>query len=117
MWKNIYYVIVVLQGRAQTLQFLLCCDIPSSCRKAEYECDIARLCNSLPKYLRDIESVNTEKFKFELDKFQELIPDEPKMPKFVTASGSNSILDQLTHLRARGIYQSGGVADSAMEQS
>ena len=29
-----------------------------------------RLYNSLPKYLRDIESVKTEKFKFELDKFQ-----------------------------------------------
>ena len=26
-----------------------------------------RLYNSLPKYLRDIESVKTEKFKFELD--------------------------------------------------
>ena len=44
-----------------------------------------RLCNSLPKYLRDIESVKTEKFKFELDKFLELIPDEPKVPNNVTA--------------------------------
>ena len=34
------------------------------------------LYNSLPKYLRDIESVKTEKFKFELDKFLELIPGE-----------------------------------------
>ena len=33
------------------------------------------------------------------------IPDQPKMPNYVTASGSNSILDQLTHLRAQGIYQ------------
>ena len=76
-----------------------------------------RLYNSLPKYLRDIESVKTEKFKFELDKFLKLIPDEPKMANYVTASGSNSILDQLTHLRAQGIYQSGGVPDSATEQS
>ena len=44
-----------------------------------------RLYNSLPKYLRDIESVKTEKFKFELDKFLELIPDEPKFPNYVTA--------------------------------
>ena len=66
-----------------------------------------RLYNMLPKYLRDIESVKTEKFKSELDKFLELIPDEPKMPNYVTASGSNSILDKLTHLRAQGIYQSG----------
>ena len=59
----------------------------------------------------------TEQFKFELDKFLELIPDEPKMPNYVTASGSNSILDQFIHLRAQGIYQCGGVPDSAMEQS
>ena len=76
-----------------------------------------RLYNSLPKYLRDIKSVKTEKFNIELDKFLELIPDEPKMPNYVTASGSNSILDQLTHLRAQGIYRSGGVPDSDMEQS
>ena len=59
-----------------------------------------RLYNSLPKYLRDIESVQTEKFKFELDKFLELIPYEPKMPNYVTAARSNSILEKLTHLRA-----------------
>ena len=76
-----------------------------------------RLYNSLPKYLRDIESVETEKFKFELDKFLELIPDEPKMPNYVTASGSNSILNQLTHLRAQGIHHNGEVPDSATEQS
>ena len=76
-----------------------------------------RLYNLLPKYLRDIESVKTEKLKFELDKFLELIPDQLKTPNYVTASGSNSILDQLTHLRVQGIYQSGGVPDSSMEQS
>ena len=78
---------------------------------------LPRLYNSLPKYLRDIESVKTEKFKFELDKFLDTIPDEPKMPNYVTASGSNSILDKLTHLRAQGIYHNGLVPDSAMEQS
>ena len=76
-----------------------------------------RLYNSLPKYLRDIESVKTENFKFELDIFLELIPDEPKMPNYVTAAGSNSILDQLSHLRAQEIYQGAGVPDSATEQS
>ena len=75
------------------------------------------LYNSLPKYLRDIEIVNTEKFKFELGKFLELFPDKPKMLNYVTAAGSNSILDQLTYLRVQGIYQSGGVPDSATEQS
>ena len=76
-----------------------------------------RLYNSLPKYLRDIESVKTEKSKFELDKLVKLIPYEAKMPNYVSASGSNSILNQLTLLMAQGIYQSGGVPDSAMEQS
>ena len=47
--------------------------------------------NSLPKYMRDVESVKTEKFKFKLDKFLELIPDETKMPNYVPASGSNII--------------------------
>ena len=64
-----------------------------------------RLYNSLPKCLRVIESVKIEKFKFELDKFLELIPDEPKLPNYVTASGSNSILDQLTHLRAKELTE------------
>ena len=67
--------------------------------------------NSLPKYLRDIESVKTEKLKLELDKFLELIPDEPKLQMYVTVAGSNSILDQLTHLLAQGIYQGCGVPD------
>ena len=75
-----------------------------------------RLYNSLPKYLTDIESVKTEKFKFELDKFLEFIPDELKMSKYVTAARSNSILDQQSHLRAQGIYQGGGVPDSTTEQ-
>ena len=73
--------------------------------------------NSLPKYPNDIENVKTEKFKFELYKFLDTIPDQPKMPNYVTALGSNSILDQLTHLRAQEIYHNGGVHDSAMEQS
>ena len=72
---------------------------------------VPRLYNSLPKYLRDIESFKTEKFEFEVDKFLELIPDESKMSNYVTASGSNIIIEQLTHLRAQGIYQSGGVPD------
>ena len=59
-----------------------------------------RLYNSLPKYLRDVESVNPEKLKLELCKFLELIPDELKMPNYVTAAISNIILHQLTHLRA-----------------
>ena len=53
-----------------------------------------RLYNSMTEYLKDIESVKTEKFEFELDKFLELIPDELKMPNYVTTARSNNILDQ-----------------------
>ena len=74
-----------------------------------------RLYITLPKYLRGIESVKTEKLKFELDKFLELISDQPQMPSYVTTARSNSILDQ--HRRAQEIYNSGGVADSAAEHS
>ena len=35
------------------------------------------------------------------------------MPNYVTAGGNNSIRDQQSHLWAQGIYQIGGVADSA----
>ena len=59
------------------------------------------------KYLRDIESVKTEKLKFELDKVLELILDEPKMPNYITTARSNSILDQLYCRMAQGIYNSG----------
>ena len=67
--------------------------------------------------MRDIESVKTEKLKFELDKFLKFISDEPKMPNYVTAGGYNSIRDQQSHLWAQGIYQIGGVADSAAKQA
>ena len=57
-----------------------------------------RLYNSLPKYLRHIESVKTEKFKFELDKFLDTIPDQPKMPNYMSthqetiASSTSSLI-------------------------
>ena len=58
---------------------------------------VPRFYNSLPEYLIDTESVKTEKFRFELDKFLELIPDEPKMPNCVThqeatASSTSSLI-------------------------
>ena len=42
------------------------------------------------KYQRDIERGKMKKFKFELDKFVEHIPVEPKFSKYVTAARSNS---------------------------
>ena len=64
-----------------------------------------------------IQSVKSEKFKFEVDKFIELIPNEPKMPNYVTEAKRNSILNQLSYRRAQGIYNSSGVSDSAAEQA
>ena len=52
-----------------------------------------------------------------LDIFLELILDEPKMLNYVTATKSNIILDQLSQPRAQGIYNSGGVLDSASLQA
>ena len=76
-----------------------------------------RLYYSLPKYLRDIESVKTAQSKIEINKFLELIPDKTKMSNNVTAARTNSILDQLSDRRAQGICQGGGIPDSAMEQT
>ena len=57
-------------------------------------------------------SVKTENNKFELIKLSELIPDEPKMPNYVTSAKSNCILDQLSYRGVRRIYKGGGVLDS-----
>ena len=64
-----------------------------------------------------MESVNTEESKFELDKFLELIPDEPKISNYATAARSNSICDQLSHRRPQGIDNIGEVFDSAAKQA
>ena len=53
-----------------------------------------RVYNSLSKYLRDIDSVKTEKLKLELDKFLEHIPDCPNISTMspqqeVTASSTS----------------------------
>ena len=53
-----------------------------------------RLYNSLPKYLRDTESVKTEKFKFELDKFLDTIPDESQ--KYQTMSPHQEVIASST---------------------
>ena len=78
-----------------------------------------RLYNSLPKYLRDSESVKTEKLKF-----LELISDQPKMrmqlchrirkqehPRPAHSSEGSRNLLEFTKV------QHGGVPDSTMEQS
>ena len=58
-------------------------------------------------------SVKTEKLKFQLDKFLELISDQPKLPNYVTTARINIIIiDRLSHRRAPGIYDGDEVSDS-----
>ena len=74
------------------------------CRSSRHSCSTYF---ELPKYLRYMRSVKTNKIKFEHDKFLELIPDEPKIHiNYATALRSNSILDHLSHGRAQVIYNS-----------
>ena len=54
---------------------------------------------------RDIESVKTEKCKFELYNLPKLISDKPQMHSYVTTARSNSILDQLSYLGTQGIFK------------
>ena len=80
-----------------------------------------RLCNSLPKDLRDFEGVKTEKLKFQHGKF--IIPDQQTIPNYVPAVRSNRVLDQISHRRTRSLLGGvpedsvglGGVPESAME--
>lgn len=63
-----------------------------------------RLFNELPKYLRNSEVQNVEKFKRQLDSFLGTIPDEPKLPHYYLRASSNSIIDQLAQRRADGLF-------------
>ena len=84
--------------------------------KEDNNCIWASVVQFIAKISESIKSVKTEKFKFDLDKFLELIADKKKYPT-LSLHHSNSILDKLPHLRAQGIYQIGGVSDMATGQS
>ena len=69
-----------------------------------------RLHNWLTSNLRDMISVKIKKFKLKVEKFIEFIPDDPKIPNHANAARNNSILDHLSHRRAHGICNGGGVS-------
>ena len=54
-----------------------------------------RLFNVLPKHLRDMSGCSTERFKGELDRYLETIPDEPLIPGLTQyrRCDSNSVID------------------------
>ena len=55
----------------------------------------ARIFNSIPAYIRSINSDNIDTFKSNLDSFLSTIPDQPTIPGRVRAAASNSLLDQI----------------------
>ena len=70
-------------------------------REQSFQVNGPKLFNSVPIKIRNITKVPVDKFKEQLDKFLELIPDEPNVDGLTpstcnqyTAAPSNSILDQ-----------------------
>ena len=57
----------------------------------------------------------SEILKFEPSKFIEFIPDEIKIPNYVSVVRSNSILDQLSHRLDQGIYNGCGAGLGALK--
>ena len=55
----------------------------------------ARISNLLPVWIRTLNGVNVEKFKYELDRFLCGVPDQPTVPGRPRAATTNSLLDQL----------------------
>ena len=70
-------------------------------REQSFQVNGPKLFNSVPIKIRNITKVPVDKFKEQLDKFLELIPDEPNVDGLTpstcnqyTAAPSNSIMDQ-----------------------
>ena len=58
----------------------------------------ARLFNSIPQELRDMNGVKVETFKANLDIWLGSIPDQPTIPDRQRAAATNSLLDQVVML-------------------
>ena len=56
----------------------------------------AKLFNLLPRALRDIQSGTVDQFKAQLDKWLEVVPDQPTVPGRLRAAKTNSLLDQVS---------------------
>ena len=74
-------------------------------RDQSFQVNGAKIFNSLPKSIRNLNGTDIDEFKSKLDKYLELLPDEPKLENYTptvcdqfSASPSNSIID---HSRAR----------------
>ena len=77
-------------------------------REASFQVNAPRLFNSLPQNIRNLSKISVDEFKIKLDKYLELLPDEPKIGGYYpsacnqfSGNPSNSIIDQGRFLRAR----------------
>ena len=73
---------------------------PASVKKAKESSLLVRgaqLFNSMPRFLRDIQSGTVENFKTELDQWLATIPDQPTIPGRQRAALSNSLIDQVQY--------------------
>ena len=62
----------------------------------------AKLFNVLPKIIRSSES-STSSFKASLDSFLSSVRDQPLTPGYHQPAASNSLLDQVAHMRLEGL--------------
>ena len=54
-----------------------------SLRENSFQVRGARIFNSLPKSLRNLQQSSVDEFKLKLDKYLENIPDEPSLPNYI----------------------------------
>ena len=80
----------------------------SSLREASFQVHAPKLFNSLPIKIRNLTKIGIDDFKFKLDKYLEILPDEPKIGEYCPSvynqnSGkpSNSIIDHARTINLR----------------
>ena len=77
-------------------------------REASFQVHAPKLFNSLPQSIRNLTKISVDEFKAKLDKYLELLPDEPKIGGYIPSAcdqyngkPSNSMIDQGRHLNRR----------------
>ena len=68
-------------------------------REASLKIKGAKLFNTIPKELRDMNGESVDQFKCQLDTWLAAVPDQPTVPNRQRAAASNSLLDQLPLLK------------------
>ena len=57
-----------------------------SIREASFRIHAPKLFNSLPQQIRNLTKLSVDEFKFKLDKYLELLPDEPKIGGYIPSA-------------------------------